>query len=118
MKKTQGSNLPRTLRRPRVILQELYGTAVRAVQPSALLMERVKISRNSLVIASQRGSYSFPLGGKIFVAGAGKGVDLTAPIWENLLNDRLEEGVLVVRDPLRQRPTKKISVLEGGHPLP
>ncbi len=100
------------------ILKAIYGAAVRAVQPASLLPEKLTLSNGTLAVESRRGRISFPLTGRVYVIGAGKGVDQTAPFWETLLHDRLERGALVSRDRSFQGRSKRISLAIAGHPLP
>ena len=107
-----------TQRQARSALKRIYEAAVGAAQPSRLLERQIKISGHALVIENDRGRTRFPLTGKVYLVGAGKGADLSAPVWQGLLNHRLHQGVFVVRDrPLRDR-LERISVSVAGHPLP
>lgn len=105
-------------KRARVILQEIYGAAIGAVQPSLLLNKQLKISGSTLLVESKQGRYRFPLRGKIYVLGVGKGVDLTGAVWEGLFEERLEEGILLVRDRFFKGRLDRLSVAVGSHPLP
>jgi len=104
--------------RSRAILKEIYHAAIHAVQPSHLLRKKLEVSGSTLWVESGRGRRCFPLTGSVYVVGAGKGVDLTAPVWEALFKNRLQGGVLVSRERSLRGRLGRISVLVGGHPLP
>ena len=105
-------------RQARSALQQIYDAAVGAAQPPLLLERHVKVSANALVIETDTYRGRFPLAGKVYVVGVGKGADLAAPAWEKLFNKRLEHGIFIVRDTiLRDRP-ERVTILSAGHPLP
>ncbi|HTL62934.1 MAG TPA: glycerate kinase [Nitrospira sp.] len=54
---------------------------------------------------------------RVVVVGAGKAAATMARAIEPLLGDRLDDGMVVVKYGHRQ-PTKRIAVVEAGHPLP
>lgn len=113
----QGLSVP-TGAGARAILKQLYHAAISAVQPSNVLKKKVRILDSILVIEGESDLLRLPLTGKVYVVGAGKGVDLTAPLWRRIFGPRLEAGVLLVRDRLLRGPSEPISVVIGGHPLP
>lgn len=102
----------------RSILRNIYHAAIKAVQPGLLLRNKLRISGSALFVESQRGRLRFPLKGRVFVVGVGKGVDLTASVWQELFEDRLERGMLLSRDRSSRRRTDRLLVATGGHPLP
>lgn len=104
--------------RSRAILKEIYHAAIDAVQPSSLLRKKLEVSGSALWVDNGQGRRRFPLTGDVYVVGAGKGVDLTAPVWETLFENRLQGGMLVSRERLLRGRLGRISVLVGGHPLP
>jgi glycerate-2-kinase len=105
-------------RRDRQFLQTIYEAAVSAAKPSVLLKKRVEISGNALVIETARSRSRFPLTGKVYVVGVGKGADKSARFWQRLLGDRLEQGIFIVRDRISRERFKRIAILAAGHPLP
>lgn len=105
-------------KRARAVLEEIYQAAIRAVQPPLLLSKRLKISGSALLVDTKRGRYRFPLTGKIYVVGAGKGADLSAPVFEALFEHHLQEGLLVVRDPFYKGRLQRIAIAHASHPLP
>ena len=104
--------------RAKSLLAEIYQAAVRAAQPSVLLQRQIKISAHALTAENERGHYRFPLTGKVYLVGVGKGADTSAPFWTELLGDKLAHGIFLVRDRLCRERLERISILVGGHPLP
>ena len=104
--------------RARKLLQPIYRAAVGAVQPSLLLKQKVTISGDYLLIRGQKTRWRLRLSGKVYLLGVGKGADVAAPAWKNLLGNRLERGIFIVRDRIVHRPLERISILRAGHPLP
>ena len=102
----------------KTILKAIYDAAVRAVQPSTLLPKKLAISNGALAVEGRQGRSYFPLTGRVYVIGAGKGVDQSAPFWEALFHDRLERGALVSRDRSFRGRSERISLAIAGHPLP
>jgi glycerate 2-kinase len=102
----------------RILLQQIYEAAIKAAQLPLLLRKQLRVSDSALVVENQQRRYRLPLTGRLFVVGVGKGVDLTGELWEDLLEDYLTEGILVVRDRLPRRPLRRISIVAAGHPIP
>jgi glycerate-2-kinase len=102
----------------RISLEAIYCAAVRAAQPSHLIKKKLRIARRALVVENDQGLQEWPLTGKIFVIGVGKGADQAAKVWEDLLGERLEEALYLVREPSCRERLQRSSILVGGHPLP
>jgi glycerate 2-kinase len=105
-------------RRARRLLRAIYEAAVSAAQPPVLLQKRLKISGGDLVIETARGRSRFPLTGRVYVVGVGKGADVSGRFWRALLGDRLEQSIFVVRDRIVRGKFKRSAILPAGHPLP
>lgn len=105
-------------RRARAVLEKIYRAGIEAAQPPLLLRKRLSVSQSDLRLEGINGLERLPLKGKVYVLGVGKGVDLTGPVWEELLGDKLEEGILLARDLAYEKPLRRISTLVGSHPLP
>ena len=75
----------------------------------------VKLSGRSLRV----GETEFDLGevNRIYVVGMGKGAFPIAEALESILGDRIFRGVVVVKKGEKRR-LKRITVTEGGHPIP
>ncbi|MBI4240969.1 MAG: glycerate kinase [Candidatus Rokubacteria bacterium] len=65
------------------------------------------------------GSAAFDLAGirRLLVLGAGKASGAMAQSLEEMLGDRIAEGLVVVKDGYRA-PTKRVRLLEAAHPIP
>ncbi len=113
----QGPRNAKALR-ARKALQQIYYAAVRAAKPSLLLKKQLRISGNALIVETTRRRCRFPLSGKIYLVGVGKGADLSAPVWQRLLGKRLEQGLFIVRDRLVRGRLMRITITAAGHPLP
>lgn len=79
-----------------------------------LVKNRVKL-QGRLTIGSLR--YDLEKIDEIFVVGGGKHVTSVAAALEDILQDRISEGVVVEKKEW-SRKTQRIRVVEGGHPLP
>jgi glycerate 2-kinase len=102
----------------RQALQQIYDAAVSAALPSELLERRINISLDHLIIETSQERVHFPLTGRIYLVGVGKGVDMSVPFWDRLLQGKLEQGIFLVRDRLLTRHSKRMTILAAGHPLP
>jgi len=104
--------------RARDHLQQIYRAAINAAQPPLLLRQGIKIANDYLLVGDGKSRFRFPLRGKVYLLGVGKGADRAAPAWKKLLGDRLERGMFIVRDRLIRTPLERISIVTAGHPLP
>jgi len=97
-----------------VVLQIIEG-ALEQVNSYNLVTEQIKLHEDNLRI----GHLNFDLRRlkDIFAVGGGKQVTFVASALEDTLGDRVREGVVVEKRG-RGRKTKKIGVVEGGHPIP
>ncbi|HEY2989089.1 MAG TPA: DUF4147 domain-containing protein [Candidatus Binatia bacterium] len=105
-------------RQARRALRDIYTAAVAAARPSTLLESQIEISPQALTVKTVRERRRFPLTGKVYLIGAGKGADLTAPVWGRLLGSRLEQGSFIVRDRIVGDGLKRITISTAGHPIP
>jgi glycerate 2-kinase len=98
----------------RRMVLEVIEAALERVNSYRLIKEQVKINGN-LCIGSRR--YQLDKIRNIFVVGGGKQITFVASALEDILQDRITEGVVVEKKGWG-RKTKRIKVVEGGHPLP
>jgi len=98
----------------RKIILDIIESAIEHANFYSLLRERIRID-GALRIDSLY--YDLETIDEIFVVGAGKNVSFVAAAVEEILGDRISEGAVVEKRGWG-RKTKKIVVLEGGHPLP
>lgn len=93
----------------------IYLSALDAVRADRLVLSAVGREGDTLRMDGQ----AFPLGGyeRVYVVGAGKAATGMAQAIEKRLGDHLTEGVVVTKYG-HGGPTRKIRVLEAGHPIP
>ncbi|MDP6559739.1 MAG: DUF4147 domain-containing protein [Candidatus Binatia bacterium] len=99
-------------------LQAIYHAAIKASQPSLLLRQHLKVSRDSLVVDLKGRLERIPLKGKVYIIGVGKGVDRTGAVLEHLFAERLAAGLLLSRDRFHKDSLKLTSIHVGSHPIP
>lgn len=104
----------------RAQLSSLFAAAVAAVDPHHLIQHVVKVERAQLLVqdATDRAKvHTFPLSGRIFVIGAGKGAGFLAQGLEAVLDEWLAGGVVVIPHGYTAA-LRRITVVNGEHPLP
>lgn len=104
----------------RTHLRNLFWAAVSAVNPRSLIQHLVQVEQAQLRIMpgeTKTQVKTFPLLGRVFVIGAGKGAGLLAEELESVLGERLAGGAVVIP---REQTTRlhRIAVIHGEHPLP
>ncbi len=105
------------LRRARQILIELVNTAIESADPSSKMRSQVKIDGERLKI----GTHEFDLSEvrRIIVVGGGKASGNMAEVLEEIFGDRVTGGVVNVPEGTASGyRTRKIKLVEAGHPLP
>jgi len=105
------------LRRARQILIELVNKAIESTDPSSKMRSQVKIDGERLKI----GTHEFDLSEvrKIIVVGGGKASGNMAEVLEEIFGDRVTGGVVNVPEGTASGyRTRKIKLVEAGHPLP
>ena len=97
------------------LLMEIFYAGLRAVDPEAVVRSQVKRQENCLTV----GGRAYDLDGfrRVILIGAGKATALMAKALEELLEDRLTEGLILVRHGYAV-PMRKTRVIEAGHPIP
>ena len=99
----------------RSLLQKLIEAGLRAVDPYHAILNQV--SRTGDVLRMGRRQYNLTKIDRIFAVGAGKASARMAQALERILSKRLEGGLAVVKTG-HTLPTKRITILEAGHPIP
>lgn len=94
---------------------EIFSAGIAAVDPVEAVCRHVKVRDDILVIAEQR--FDLKKFKRIIIVGAGKAVAPMAKALEDLLGDRIAEGVIVVKAG-HGLPLERVEVCEGGHPVP
>src|SRR5210317_2237104 len=94
---------------------EIFQAALGAVDPVEAILRYVKPTRNGFQIGGHRFNYQdFD---RILVVGAGKAGAPMAKALEDLLGDRIAEGVIVVKEG-HGLPLKYVRIHEASHPVP
>jgi glycerate 2-kinase len=93
----------------------IFRAAVKAVLPSSLISDHVKVQGNILSIEDQR--FDLHKTGHIVVIGAGKASAQMASELERILGDHISRGFIVTKYG-HGLPLKKIRSLEAAHPVP
>ncbi len=98
----------------REIVLRIIESAIEQVNSYRLVREQIKVARDLSI-----GALKYELGNirKIFVVGAGKQVTFVASAIEDVLQDRITDGIVVEKKGWGCK-TNRIKVIEGGHPLP
>lgn len=99
----------------RQILEEIFDSGLRAVDPEEAVMRHVRVTGNRLRVGER--TYLLDSFDRIFVTGFGKGTAPMASALENILGDRLTEGWITVKYG-HGLPLRKVRVMEAGHPVP
>jgi len=94
---------------------EIFRAALRAVEPVEAILRFVKTADDGLQIGERR--FRFKDYDRILVVGAGKAGAPMAKALEDLLGDRVADGVIVVKEG-HGLPLKHVRIHEAGHPVP
>ena len=94
---------------------EIFQAALKAVDPVEAILRHVKLENEVLQI----GDHNFELKDfdRILVVGAGKAGAPMAKALENLLGDRIDGGVIVVKEG-HGLPLDHVRIHEASHPVP
>lgn len=99
----------------RALLTRLFQAGLKAVDPYEAVCRHVKLRRDRLTIGIHR--YSLHPHRRIVVVGAGKASARMAQALERQLGSRIDTGLVVVKYG-HGAPTRKIHIVEAGHPVP
>ncbi|MBX9660171.1 MAG: glycerate kinase [Nitrospiraceae bacterium] len=99
----------------RSILRRVIGAGLRAADPAHALLNLVHRTGHRLQVG--RRSYDLRSFDRVVVVGAGKASARMAQTLERVLGVYLDGGLIVVKTGHRL-PTKRITVIEAGHPVP
>lgn len=98
----------------RRILVEIFEAGLSAVRPDSALLSHLQW-RDGKLFAGGR-EYDATKG-KIYVVGAGKGAAPMARALEELLEDRLDDGAVIVKYD-HSVPLDRLKIMEAAHPVP
>lgn len=96
-------------------LERMLSAALRAVDPERAVTASLRRRGSTLLLGGDR--IVLDAKGRVVVVGAGKAAATMARAVERVLGPRLNGGCVVTKYGHR-RPTKRIEVLEAGHPIP
>ncbi|MDF0676626.1 MAG: glycerate kinase [Nitrospira sp.] len=99
----------------RSLLRKLITAGLDASDPYQALLTSVSLNRHSLLVG--RRAYDLSHIGRIIAVGAGKASARMAQALETALGTRLEDGLVIVKTG-HTLATKRITVVEAGHPIP
>ncbi len=97
------------------IALQIYAAALKSVRADWLIADSVSLDRDSLRIRDV--AYDLRKFRRILVAGAGKASAGMAAALEDILGDRITDGVVVTKHG-HSTPTRRIRILEASHPIP
>jgi hydroxypyruvate reductase len=100
-------------------LERIFLAGVDRVNPGKLIRAGLGLEGHRLSVRSHSASLSVDLQefDRILVLGVGKASAAMAAGLEQVLGDRIDEGVVVVKDG-HTAPLNKIRLIEAGHPIP
>ena len=94
---------------------EIFQAALKAADPMEAILRHVKPADDGFQVGEHR--FKFQDFDRILVVGAGKAGAPMAKALEDLLGDRIAEGVIVVKEG-HGLPLKHVRIHEAGHPVP
>jgi len=95
--------------------REIFNLALRTIRGDVLV--RQHCSRLADVLHIQQETINLACYDRVFVCGAGKASDVMAEALADLVEDRLNGGLIVTKKASAELP-HSIEVLEAGHPVP
>ena len=95
--------------------EEIFRAALKAVDPIEAVFRYVKLVGGGLQIGERR--FEFKDYDRILVVGAGKAGAPMVKALEDLLGDRISDGVIVVKEG-HGLPLRHVRTHEAGHPVP
>ncbi len=97
------------------LLRKLIAAGLDAADPYQALLNSVSLNRDSLRVG--RKTYDLSRVDRVVAVGAGKASARMAQALETALGTRLDDGLVIVKTG-HTLATKRIVVLEAGHPIP
>jgi len=96
-------------------LEDIFRAGLKAVDPERAVQKYVRRQGNQLFVGDC--SYILDSYKRIFLIGAGKGTGPMAKALENILGERLTNGLIIVKYG-HGIPLEKTQILEADHPIP
>lgn len=97
------------------LLRKLIAAGLKTADPYQALLNSISLNRHSLRVG--RRTYDLSRADRVVAAGAGKASARMAQALEAALGTRLDDGLVIVKTG-HTLATKRITVLEAGHPVP
>lgn len=100
-------------------LKEIFRAGLNRVDPYRMIMDHVRLSGSRLLVSLERQHLDLDLDAfrQVFVIGAGKAAARMAKAFEQILGNRIHQGVIVVKYE-HTEPLNIIETLQAGHPVP
>jgi glycerate 2-kinase len=100
-------------------LRRIFRAALRAVEPEGLVQRSLRLEGESLAVRGEEPVPRLDLTDyeRLIVLGAGKAAAAMAAALERLLGERIDEGLVVVKEGYTA-PLARVRCLEAGHPVP
>ncbi len=99
----------------RTEIDDIFRRALDAADPYRAVMNHVSLSCG--ILSTGGAAYDLGRFARIIVIGAGKGTAQMAKAMEEILGDRIDQGIIIVKYG-HGRLLEKITQREAGHPLP
>lgn len=96
-------------------LIDIFKSAISAADPYHAVMKKLRVSGSGMTLEGE--DYNMLDFNRIVAVGAGKAAAAMARAVEEILGDRVDEGMVLVKYG-HTAPLRKIRQIEGGHPLP
>lgn len=96
-------------------LEDIFKAGVKAVDPERAVKKCVRCQGNQLFVGDC--SYTLDRYKRVFLIGAGKGTAPMAKALEDILGERLTNGLIIVKYG-HGIPLEKTRILEADHPIP
>ncbi|MFQ5713455.1 MAG: glycerate kinase [Candidatus Scalinduaceae bacterium] len=95
--------------------EEIFKHVIRTLDPEQLVKNKVRIHDSTLLVEQKE--YNLKDYEHIYVIGGGKACAPMAKAMEEILGNRLDNGIIIVKYN-HGLPLKKIKIIEASHPLP
>ena len=93
--------------------RQIWESALDAANPEACIQRHLRVSDNAIHVAGK----TLPLSGRLIVIGAGKAASRMAQVVEEILGERISDGLVVTKYG-HGLPLRRIRQVEAGHPIP
>ncbi len=100
-------------------LKQIFLSGVEHVDPHTMIKRHLRREKNTLIIEYERDKLFLELShyDRVIIVGAGKATAKMAKAMEEILGDRILDGVISVKYG-HTEPVRSIRMIEAGHPVP